>query len=183
MKGLKEYSIPFKGLKEGKHNFDFELNNEFFEEFENSEIKSGEVKAQVQLTKRTQFLQFDFEMQGRIDTTCDRCLDDLELEMEYSGKLYVKFGDEEEEQSDELIVIPHEEHQFNLAQYMYDSIMLSLPYQRIHPEDEDGNSDCAPEMLERLNSHLIEEEIEEEIEEDEDIDPRWADLKKLLNNN
>ena len=181
MKGLKEYSIPFKGLKEGKHEFEFELKNEFFEEFDSSEIRTGEVKANVVLTNRPQFLQFDFEIQGCVGTSCDRCLEDLDVDIEFTGKLYVKFGDEEEEQSEELIVIHHEEHQVNIAQYMFDSIMLSLPFQRVHPEDEDGVSECAPEMLEKLDAHIIEEEIEEISEED--IDPRWADLKKLLNNN
>ena len=35
--------------------------------------------------------------------------------------------------------------EIDLKQYIYESIVLSLPYQRVHPEGE-----CNPEMLERF---------------------------------
>lgn len=178
MGGLRDYSIPFKGLKEGKHEFEFNLNKKFFEEFEGSDIESGNVNIDIQLTKRTQFLEFQIQLGGTVQVQCDRCLESMEQEIKFEGKLYVKFGEEYEEQSDEIIIIPHEEYQVNLAQYFYDSVYISLPYQRTHPEDEDGNSLCSPEMLKKLEELSASEEPN-----DDHIDARWNGLKNLLGNN
>ena len=60
-----------------------------------------------------------------------------------------------------------------LFHFVYESIMLALPIQVLHPDDENGNSTCNPEILKIMNEHSPDAKKEDE------IDPRWEALKKL----
>ena len=120
-------------------------------------------------------LEFHFRLAGKIIVTCDRCLDEFEMPIEFDAPLYVKFGDENEEQSDEIIVLSHSEFEIDVAQFIYEFVHLSLPYKRVHPSDSKGRSTCNKEMLKKIDEYIIREN------EDEDNDPRWDDLKNLLN--
>lgn len=176
MKSNRQFVIPFKGLKVGKHDFVFEIGNKFFDDFEGSEISNGTLQVQVILEKRPSMLEFDFILKGSVIVTCDRCLDDLEVPIDFSSKLFVKFGDTTEEQTDEIIVLSHAEHELDVMQYIYEFAHLSLPFKRVHPNDKKGKSTCNKEMLKKLDEYIIRND-------QEDTDPRWDDLKNLLNHN
>lgn len=176
MNYLSKYAIAFKGLKEGNHLFEFEIDDKFFDKFENSEVRKGSIKADVTLTKQTSLMIINFVIKGHVELTCDRCLELYNQKIKSENKLFVKFGLEEEEMSDDVIVISFEEHQINIAQYIYEMIILNLPIKRVHPTIK-GKTGCNPEMVEKLKEYLIEEEPEEE-----PIDERWSELKKLLDN-
>jgi uncharacterized metal-binding protein YceD (DUF177 family) len=99
------------------------------------------------------------------------------MPIEFATKLFVKFGETNEEQTDEIIVLSFSEHEFDLKQYLYEYILLSLPYRKVHPNDKKGKSLCNKEMLKKLNEYVIRGD-------DQTIDPRWDNLKNLfLNNN
>lgn len=181
MDKLKDYGIPFKGLKEGKHLFEYEVGSTFFELFETSLVTNGDVKVKVELNKSSALLTLDFDIDGTVETVCDHCLGSLELSVENTSRIYVKFGEAYDEPSEELIVLPHEAHEINVAQLMYEFICVSLPIRHVHPDDEDGNPTCDPEMLDKLDQYLVEDEHEEE--QEDDIDPRWEALKKLVDKN
>lgn len=176
MKRQSQYVIAYKGLKDGLHLFDFKVDDLFFESFEESEIEKGDVNIHVSLNKKPTILEFLFEIDGRVTVSCDRCLDPVELEIEYEAPLYVKFGEETHEETDELYVISEQETEIDLAQFIYEFVHLSLPYRRVHPDDENGNSTCNKEMLKRLEELSVNEEKP-------DTDPRWNNLKDLFNNN
>lgn len=174
MKPNRQFVIPFKGLKVGKHNFVFDIDDKFFDDYEQSEITQGHVHIEVDLDKRSNMLEFHFRLAGNVMVTCDRCLDEFEMPIEFDAPLYVKFGDENEEQTDEIIVLSHSEFEIDVAQYIYEFVHLSLPYKRVHPNDSKGRSTCNKEMLKKLDEYIIREN-------EEDNDPRWDDLKNLLN--
>ena len=177
MKSNRQFVIPFKGLKVGRHDFFFEIDDRFFDDFPDSEIKRGNVRVDVCLNKKVNMLEFDFKLKGELWVICDRCLEDFQLPVTYTSKLFVKFGDINEEQTDEIISLSHNEFEFDIAQYIYEYTHLSLPYRRIHPEDKNGNSLCNKEMLNKLNEYVIREQEKE-------TDPRWDNLKDIfLNNN
>ncbi|MBP7506888.1 MAG: DUF177 domain-containing protein [Prolixibacteraceae bacterium] len=176
MNYLSKYEIAFKGLKEGTHLFEFNIDDKFFDKFENSEVKKGTLKADVTLTKQSSLMILDFAVKGHVELICDRCLDNYNQKIKANNKLFVKFGHEEEEMSDDVIVITYEEHQINIAQYLYEIIILGLPIKRIHPEKK-GKSECNPEMVEKLKEYLV-----EDVSEEEPVDGRWKELKKLLDN-
>lgn len=170
--------MPFKGLKEGKHLFDFELDDKFFALFEESEVKQGKIAARMELTKQSTLMILRFSAKGSVNLMCDRCLENYDQVFRNESVLYVKFGMEAEDLGDEIIVLPFDEFQINVAQYLYELVILGLPIKRVHPNDKQGNSTCNPEMLEALGNYLIEDEEADETP----IDPRWNELKKLLDN-
>jgi uncharacterized protein len=175
---LSKYAIAFKGLKEGSHSFEFEIDDKFFEKFENSEVQKGSLKADVVLTKQSTLMILDLAVKGTVELICDRCLEVYHQKIKNESKMFVKFShNEDEDMSEEIIVISYEEYQINVAQYLYELIILGLPIRHIHPTKK-GKSECNPEMVEKLNQYLVEEAPEEE----EPIDERWSELKKLLDN-
>jgi uncharacterized protein len=176
VKRQSQYVIAYKGLKDGLHLFDFKVDDKFFESFENSEIEKGDVDVHVTLNKKTTMLEFEFQMDGKVTVPCDRCLDPFELEIEYEAPLYIKFGDESHEETEELFVLSEQETEIDVSQFIYEFIHLSLPYRRVHPDDKKGNSTCNKEMIKRLEELSVNEEKP-------DMDPRWNELKNLFNNN
>ena len=181
MDRLRNYGIPFKGLKEGKHQYDFEIGADFFKLFEQPLIEDGQIKVNVELNKSSALLTLTFKINGTVETLCDNCLEAMTLPVENEALLYIKFGEEYDEPTEEIIVLPHDEHEINVAQLIYEFICVVLPIRHVHPNDENGNVTCNAEMLKQLDHYLVEERTEEE--QDDDIDPRWADLKKLVDKN
>jgi uncharacterized metal-binding protein YceD (DUF177 family) len=165
MKALKEFVIPFVGLKEGTHDYAFDIDAKFFESFDNSEIIHADVHVDVSLEKQERMLIFRFGTKGTLTIPCDRCLGDLTLPVEGTDGLIVKFGQEWEEESDEIIIIPEKESHIDISTFIYEYIMLKLPLQKVHPE---GEGLCDPEVISKLNDHHQAE-----------TDPRWAALKQL----
>jgi len=175
VKSNRQFVIPFKGLKIGKHNFLFDIDDTFFDDYEQSEITKGKIHVEVDLEKKSNMLELYFSLTGNVKITCDRCLDEFEMPIEYTAELFVKFGDVTEEQTDEIIVLSHNEFEIDVAQYIYEFVHLGLPYKRVHPNNSKGQSTCNKEMLKKLDEYIIRENVE-------NIDPRWDDLKNLLNN-
>lgn len=180
MKYLSKYDIAFKGLKEGKHRYEFDIDDWFFEKFSYSEVQKGKLKATVDLTKQSALMILEMAVKGTVELQCDRCLEEYPQELKHSSKMFIKFGAETEEMSDDVIVISNEENQFNVAQYLYELIILGLPIKHVHPNNKKGINSCNPEMIKKLNEYLVDEEEEEQASEPED--QRWQALKKLLDN-
>lgn len=170
----KEFSIPFSGLKQGKHEFDYVVNNEFFESFEYTEFNDANVDLHVSLNKMSTMLEFELEAKGAVNIDCDITSEPYDQEVVSELELVVKFGDEYSDDNDEILVIPHGEHQVNIAQYVYEMLVLAVPQKRIHPGVEDGTLDS--EVLKRLEALQPKERKENE----ENTDPRWDALKKLI---
>lgn len=169
MNRLKEYTIQFVGLEPGNHQFEFEVNDSFFEHFEYSFIQQGNIHITVDLQKMERMMIFNISLAGRVHVTCDRCTNEFDFPLSDNQQLIVKLGAEYLEESEDVVVIPDTEYQFALAPYLYEYIHLALPARLLHPDDEEGNSTCDPDMLQRLGTFAP----------NEAIDPRWEALKKL----
>jgi uncharacterized protein len=169
---FKQFVIQFGGLKAGEHHFDFELDDRFFEHFEYSEIKNGTIAVHLQLVKEEKVLTFHFFFDGKVTMPCDRCFDPVELKINGTELLIVKFGDGFYELNEELQVIPEGVNQFDISPFLYEYSHLLLPVRRIHPDDENGNSLCNPEIIKMLDQSSSSSEP----------DPRWEVLNKLKNN-
>lgn len=171
---LKKYEIAFHGLKEGRHSFEFLVKKEFFENYKESIVSNGSLKVNVSLEKNLRLMALDFAIVGKVEVPCDRCLDLFMLPLNYQGKLFVKFGETNEELSEDVLVLNTNEHSLNIAQYIYENIHLSLPYKRVHPDLQNGESGCNPEMLNKLSELIIHDTPTEP------NDSRWDQLKSLL---
>ena len=181
MKKWKDYNIGFKGLKDGNHQFKYEIDGSFFSLFEGAMYEDGNLNVTIDMKKSSQMLIFDYIVKGNVASVCDVCLEPVKLPVDYSTRVYVKFGQEYEEMSEDIIIIPQEAHEINVAATIYDLIVTSLPIRHVHPTDENGNSTCNPVMIEQLSGYLV-EEVNDDPDE-ETTDPRWDELKKLLDNN
>ncbi len=175
------YNIPFKDLEQGKlHKFEFDVDNEFFKNYEFSEYKEGRVKVLVELMINPDNLVLDFYLSGEVRVVCDVCLDEFLHPLDYHTTLYVKLGTYNTDwfDYDQEIVIDRSESVINIAKHIYDFINLALPIKKVHPLDENGNPTCDPQMLQKLEELKPGHHQQESLE---DIDPRWEQLKKLLN--
>lgn len=175
MKELDEYEIPIHGLKEGIHSYEFEIKDSFFEYFNNPDLPGGSLKLKLDLQKRPQFIELDFNLIGNLRLICDRCLDEFDFDVDLSEKLFLRFGEEYEELDDNIVVIPRSESRVNIAQYVYEFTALSIPFQKVHPDTGKGKPGCNPDMIRRLN----ELKVEENKISTKNTDPRWDKLKNL----
>jgi uncharacterized metal-binding protein YceD (DUF177 family) len=175
MNNLKAYLIPFLGLKIGKHQFDYQVDNTFFAHFDYDEFKDASVKVNIILEKKSTLLELEIKHKGTVNVPCDVSGEEFDLAIKGNLKLVVKFGDAFNDENEELLIVPHGEFQINVAQYIYESIVLSVPLRRIHPGVKDGS---LTEVIEKLESLAPKEN--KESEQKNEIDPRWENLKKLL---
>ena len=175
MNNLKEYLIPFVGLKIGKHQFDYQLYNTFFKDFDYDEFNDASIKVVVVLEKKSTMLELNIKHKGIVNVPCDVSGEEFDLPIKGKLKLLVKFGDAFNDENEELLILPHGEFQVNVAQYIYESIVVSMPFRRIHQGIKDGS---LSEVVDKLNSLAPGENKLEEHKGD--IDPRWENLKKLL---
>eukprot|EP00658_Telonema_sp_P-2_P056939 TRINITY_DN45401_c0_g1_i2.p1 TRINITY_DN45401_c0_g1~~TRINITY_DN45401_c0_g1_i2.p1 ORF type:complete len:158 (+),score=7.40 TRINITY_DN45401_c0_g1_i2:189-662(+) len=124
MKKFKEFDIQFVGLKQGKHQFDFEIKQKFFDAFEFEEFNDANVHVDLTLDKKSTMLELTFECEGFVNVYCDLSNEPYDQEIKSKLHLLVKFGDEYNDENEEVLIIPHSEYQINVAQYIYE--MLSL---------------------------------------------------------
>lgn len=177
MKPLKEFTIPFVGLKIGKHQFDFDITQAFFEHFEYEDFNNVNVKADVILEKKATLLELHFKISGYVNVNCDLTNEPYNQTIENDFYLVVNFGDEYNDENIDILILPHGEYEINIQQYIYELIVLAVPLKRIHPGVEDGTLDSdILDKLEQLSPGLKEKNEQNE----DDIDPRWNTLKKLL---
>ncbi|PJJ10360.1 uncharacterized metal-binding protein YceD (DUF177 family) [Flavobacterium sp. 1] len=177
MSKTKEYTIPFVGLKLGKHKFEYQISNAFFEIFDYNEFQNSDIKVNVVLDKQSNLLELNFKHEGTINVPCDLTSEDFDLSIKGKLKLIVRFGETFNNDNEELLILPFGEFEIDIAQYIYEMIILSIPLKRIHPGIKDGSLNT--EALTKLKELTIKEQKKEKKEE-ENIDPRWDKLKQLL---
>ncbi len=178
MKSLSDYSIKFEGLKQGTHLFEFDVDNAFFEEFDCFEFKDTAIAVGLEFEKQSTIMVLTFDFLGAVTVPCDRCLDDVEVEVSGEERLIVKFGNEEYDDTEEILMLPVHEYELNVAKYIYEFININIPQKRIH--DEGLCNQDVISKLEKVAPAAKEEESDNEIE----VDPRWASLQDIkLNKN
>ena len=177
MKKLNEFLIPFVGLKLGKHQFEYQINKTFFDHFEYDDFETATIQVDLVLEKKSLMLELLFKHRGTVHVPCDVTGEMFDLPVEGAMKLVVQFGEEYNADNEELLILPHGEHQVDVSQYIYEMIALSVPLKRVHPGIEDGT--LKSETLDKLNELRV-TEVKEEVEEEKEIDPRWDKLKQLL---
>ncbi len=176
LRALKQFSIPFTGLKIGKHEFEFDLDNSFFDAFEYSLIKDGTLKATVELDKQETMLILQIHIFGTVKLDCDKCLAEFNAPIEIKERQIVKFADDDTESDDlEIIVLNKKESSIDISAVLYEIISVSVPFIKVCEENGDGQQ-CDNEMIAKLED--LSNGKDNKVEKN-DEDPRWAALKKL----
>ena len=178
MKQLNEFLIPFIGLKLGKHQFEYQISKAFFESFDYDEFESLNIKVNLVFEKKSNFMELNFKHKGTVLVPCDLTSEMFDMPIKGKIKLVVQFGEAFNNDNDELLILPHGEHQIDVSQYIYEMIVLSIPLRRVHPGIKDGS--LKSEALDKLNELKVKEKKAVKSKEDENVDPRWDKLKQLL---
>jgi len=177
LKPLKQFSIPFTGLKIGKHQFDFEIDNSFFDAFEYSLVKKGDLKVDVELDKQETMLILKIHIAGTIKLDCDKCLAEFDAVLDVEERQIVKFAEDDLESDDlEIIMLDRKESSIDISEILYELVTVSVPYIKICEQNGVEGLKCDQEMVDRLESLSNPSEQEENTTSD---DPRWDALKKL----
>ncbi len=173
------YSIDFKDLKEGDYSFDFAVDGALFALYEGCEVLGGDCQVTIEMQRSETMLKLDVDITGSVDVECDRCLDPCSVEVDYCAPLVVKFSDDEAlfgESDGEVMWLPKATTSVDMTHYIYESIILSLPYQRVHAEGE-----CNEEMIKKFKIITGEEfdEIEAQAAESDNETMPNSELDKL----
>lgn len=143
MKSLKEYIIPIGGLREGVHEFEFQIDAEFFTHYEASPIKNGDIAVKFYFEKQVGLYLLIFEIDGKVPAECDRCLEEFELPIQSSNSIIAKFREDEADGTD-VIYVSKAETELNIADFVYEFIILSIPLIKKH---EDAGEECPEDIL------------------------------------
>lgn len=177
---LVSYSIPVRGLRAGTHEFAFRINREFFQAFEHSPVADGSIELTLRLDKRPDMYLLEFDFAGTLKTECDRCLASIDLPVRACERLIVKFSELEEVEEADVVYIHPEAQQLNVAKYIYEYVILAMPFVKVYDCENDPHRVCNEDMLRYLqhengNSSTLPAAEPEET----NWNPFWEELRKL----
>ena len=155
-----QYKVQLASLADGHYEKDFECGTEFFKNMENPDVISSDVKVHMDLDKKNDAYECTFHCKGTLQVPCDRCLDPLDLEVDSDYHITVRYGEDYDDVSDELLTIPYSDTYLNVAYMLYDTIVLSIPLRHVHPMGK-----CNRAMAAALHKHHAGAEDDEELDE------------------
>ena len=159
MKNSSAYKIAYVGLKQGAHKFCYFIEDKFFDNFSTPDFNNSAIEVEVNLEKQNNLFLMNFVINGFIETSCDRCGEPFKLRLWEEFKFVVKVVDDENieiknNEDPDIAYISKTSSMMDLSPWIYEFILLSIPYQRLHPNDENENSTCNPEILKLLNQNI-----------------------------
>ncbi len=186
-----QFKLPLKSLPKGTHEFDYHLDKQFFVNMENADVRDADVDVKLVVTYANDVYDLAFTLTGTVVVPCDRCLDDLTLDIDTTYKIKVKYGDEYREDSDDLMEIPESDNYLNVAYMISDTVALAIPIKHVHPQGK-----CNRAMSSLLKKHratdasdpdaALEDQLMDEMDAVPDgddapaaTDPRWDKLKDV----
>lgn len=182
------YNISLKNLSAGLHTYEYALDRKYFDAIDGDEVRKGNVKVTVTVRRTSSTFELNFDIKGVVQIPCTRCLDDMDMEVDTKNRLIVKFGKEYSEESDEIVIIPEDEGEINIAWFLYEFIALTIPIKHVHPAGECNRMVSSKLRKHRAVSTEDGEEDEVDMDDDEEFgdeddtpanDPRWDALKGL----
>jgi len=171
MKDLKQFNIHYTGLKNGSHSFNYQIDNTFFEAYNFDDFFETNINVALQLEKKSTLFNLSFTAKGTVNIACDVSGESFDQEISASLTLIVKFGETFNDENEEVLILPYSEFQLNVAQYIYEMIVLAVPSKRIHPKVIDGSMES--DALNRLETLRVQKTTA-------NVDPRWDKLKSLI---
>lgn len=186
------YKLPLKSLSVGTYTYEYKLDDVFFRNIDATEVQRGKLNVTLTVKRTSDVFELNFDIAGVIQIPCDRCLDYMDYEVSTKEKLYVKFGKEYSEENDDVVIIPEAEGELNVAWFLYEFIALTIPLKHVHAPGK-----CNKSMNAKLRKHHVKDSGDEEmddvsldeevcddiVDEEVETDPRWDELKKIIDNN
>ncbi len=174
MKKSSKFMIPFRGLKDGIHFFNFKVDNSFFEQLKFFDFIGVNLDLKITLDKKVSILIIKFDVKGSLIIPCDVTTEPFDYNLGTTFRLVVKFGEVEKYDGDEILILPNGFNQIDVSQYIYEMIILAVPQKKVHPGVIDGS--LKSDMIDKLNE--LQPKKRRKLQKE--IDPRWGKLKDLL---
>ena len=149
MSALKGYQISIIGMPDGSHSYTYNVGAEFFQHFDNQELQQGRFEVRIDLDKQQEMFILNFEINGSLDTECDRCMADISLPITGQHQLIIKLTDEEATDPDIEHISPDVMH-LDVDQPIYEHILMSLPMVNVYDCDDDDPRPCDDDALDAL---------------------------------
>lgn len=184
------YKLPLKSLAAGTYDYEYHLGKQFFTDMESADIHDADLDVKLAVTHKRDIYRVDFTITGTITLICDRCLDDLIMPVDTTYSIAVKYGEDYNDEADDLLIIPESDNFLNVAYMLYDTVALTIPIKHVHPMGKCNRQMSA--MLRKHRAHRpgdedaeLEDTLIDEMESmdtdraDTPTDPRWDGLKAL----
>jgi len=172
------YGVNIIGLSNKVHQFEYEIGDAFFRQYGTGLLEGGQFHADVTLNKHETFIEADFKIKGTAKLICDRSLEQFEEAVKTHRMVVFKFGEANEEISDEIVMIHRDTATLELGQYIYEFIGLAIPMKKLHPkfrvEENEGDEDG--QIVYRSGPDAGDDDDDDQ---SDTTDPRWDILKKL----
>lgn len=183
-----QFKLQLKSMPEGIDREEYRLDKTFFENMENTDVRGADLNVELITNHHAGVYDMQFHITGEVTLLCDRCLDDLILPIDTAYHITVKYGEDYNDDSDDLLEIPESDNYLNVAYMIYDTVMLAIPIKHVHPLGK-----CNRAMSALLKKHRarptdedasLENELIDEMDSMDDAtdvptDPRWDGLKGL----
>src|ERR1700733_6178565 len=155
MSSRREFEIAFVGLKPGIHEFNYEITDKFFADYQQQDFRNCLAGVKLFLDKKNSFMLLKFEIGGKVEIGCDRCGNMLPLDLWDEFNILVKLVEEpdlmnQQEEDPDVYYISKGESHLRISDWIYEFINLSIPMQRMCREEEIGGPHCNKEVLEML---------------------------------
>lgn len=177
-------------MPEGTHDYEYHLGKTFFTNMESEDIHDADLTVRLTVVHKNGLYSLSFAIEGTVTLICDRCLDDLEFPIDATYAINVKYGEDYNDDADDLLVIPESDNYLNVAYMIYDTVALAIPIKHVHPMGK-----CNRQMSQMLKKHRatpadadeaeLEDRLIDEIDtigdtsDDTPTDPRWDALKNV----
>lgn len=170
---MKPLSINIVGLDFKAHHFSFSLGDAFLQQYGQGFLPGGQFSVDIVLDKHETFIEADIKIDGTAKLTCDRSLEVFDFPIQENKRILFKYGEEDQELTDEIILISRERSSLDLGQLIYEFISLSIPIKKLHPKfqnEEDEDDDSEGKVIYSSSTDENDDEV---------VDPIWEKLKKL----
>ena len=176
MSRRREFEIAFVGLKPGIHEYSYIIGDKFFEAFQQQDFRNCKANVKLTMDRKSSFMILKFEIGGTLEVTCDRCNNNLPLDLWDEFVITVKMVEEPElmngqEDDPDVYYISRNESHVDVANWIYEFINLSIPMQKACDFEKMDGPHCnkvALDLLKKLES----EEMPKE-------NPIWKGLEKF----
>ncbi len=176
MSHRREFEIAFVGLKPGVHEFSYTVNDQFFEEFGDQDFQNAQAEVKLLLEKSNSFMMLRFQVGGKADVVCDRCSNELPLQLFEDFTVTVKMTEDPElmnsqEEDPDVYYISRGESHLDVKNWIYEFVSLSIPMQKTCEYENMDGPYCNPEAREILKNMRPDEKTKE--------NPLWKGLEKF----
>lgn len=188
MSRRREFEIAFVGLKPGIHEFSYEIEDRFFEAFQQQDFRHCKANVKLTLDKKSSFMLLRFEIGGSLEVTCDRCNSNLPLDLWDEFNITVKMVEDPELMNDQeddpdMYYIAQGESHLDVANWIYEFINLAIPMQKACEFENMDGPHCNKAVLDVLKKleHRQEDTTDQSAKDETTGNPIWKGLDKFRN--